>query len=409
MLLLNLSATAQNPCAKADEDRVANKTAEARTKYLDVIKSAAALKNPKLATCAEEGLLSVVANDTKVAEQLTRADIAKARGDKSAARTAYIAAITLDPSSQKAHEALLELDGHAPPPPIPADDKSLRAARRLLEIGRREEALKLIDKTITENPEARITPELAPDPYAEALRLYAAGFYDDAATATKDGAKSGKPIPQELRAVAPMDAGVWRDIKRFFEAFGDLLATLVALAMAFGFLVYVIRMRREPRLEIGDFMPAEASTPTQHTASVTAMVREALGRFAPDDPKYSIATVRETIAPLEIPETILGAIPTPLSPLVRILPEVFQRFARGRVIALEGRVHAPGVNGTGLTLSLTFERATVGSVTLWQGEFDPATVRAKKKDDYGAADYYALAEPAAIWLLYRLEKLEEGA
>ena len=397
-----------NPCAKADAARAAKNHAAARPLYVEVITAAAKLQQPALAACAETGLFALNADEGAAAELMTRGEIAEARGDTAAARAAYVEAVRLHPGSKKAHEGLLRVNGQEPPVvlDLTGADAHYATARRLLQLGLREKAAEEIAKALAKDPSKEIPPGLKIHAYDEALHLHRAGYRTEAETAAREAAKkSGRPIPFELEAV---DVGPWGELKRTFLAWADFYAFLAAILLVAGTLAYLIRLRREPRLEIPDFEPEE-NVPTQHSASITAMVREALGRFAPDAPKYSIATVRETIEPLVIPDSILGAIPVPLSPLIRILPEVIQRFTRGRVIRLEGRVHPPGARGTGLTLSLTFERITIGSITLWQGDFDPGAVRDKTPDKFSAGDYYALAEPAAIWLLFHLEKAEAHA
>jgi tetratricopeptide (TPR) repeat protein len=397
--LLALDSAAQSPCAEGDRHRQGKNHEAAKAAYLKVIAAGVTVKDPGTAVCAETALREMALEKGRVAEQFALAEIALARGDKEAARAAYIAAMAIDDTSPEADDLLRRVSGVPPEPPSP--DRELEIARKLLALGRRDEALKIVDELVRKSPYA-VGDDLV-DPYAEARELKKAGFRAEAEAATKAAAKSGKPVPAELHELA--EAGWWEKTK------GSLLvaAEIAAFALAIGAIILLVRrlwiLQRRPRLEIANFLPDESSAPTHHTASVTAMVREALGRFAPDEPKYSIATVRETVNPLVISEELLGAIPGSLSPLVSLLPVFIQNFTRGRVIALEGRVHAPGAHGTGLTLSLTYAGSTIGSVTLWQGDFDPGTVRKKKKgDEYGAADYYALAEPAAIWLLFHLDK-----
>ena len=400
VLAFAANAAAQDVCARANKLLADGNTNEAKESYLELVRHGRA-------ACAERALRVLATKQARVDKLLAIGEIQEAKEDLNGARSTYREALTLDPGSEAVTEKLAAVNGVAPAP-SPTGELELQSAGALLRAGRYETAMSQLDDALKKNPALAVPPHFRTDPYQEARLLKSANLNTEAVEALKAAVKSGRPVPFDVLDLGPARAPWWEGVKRQFAPRADLFALLGAGLVLVAMYRYARSLRRRMRLEIPDFAPTESVSP-QFAASVTAMVREAFTRFGPDHPKFSVATVRDTIQPLEIPDELLAAVPATLSPIVRLLPEVFQRIARGWVVVLDGRVHAPGRRGTGLTLSVVSDQVTVASITIWQHDFDPALVAATKAEtSYEAADYYALAEPAAIWLLYTLEPLAKS-
>lgn len=396
-----VAQTTAGPCVAADALRAKGDSATAKARYLEIIRH-------ERANCAVVAYEALIRTERRVRDLLATAELEAAHGRVMEAHGAYSAALAADPSSQEARSAFARFLGE---PPSATLGEELRTAEQLLRLGRRDEALKIIEGVLKRDSNAAMSEELRSltDPYAAARALRAVGDDTAAAEAVRASTASGLPIPPDLRDLnTDSEPRQWIMAKRWLVTIAEAAGVVALLALIAALMLTIWRRRQNLRLEISPFRPSETTVPTRSADSVSALLREALGRFRPNHSHFSIATVGDPIAPLGIPDAVFAAMSPTLTPIVRFLPDLVSNLGRGRVAVLDGQIHAPTTRGVGLTLTLTFADAARAHVTVWQRDFYPGSFRVPRPESsYGPADYYALVEPSAIWLLFQLQALEE--
>jgi hypothetical protein len=388
-----MTALGTEQCDRADKLRAAGDFDQARASYQ-------VLLGKGDIPCAQAGLLALVDSAASAEKLLIAGDIAKAKEDKAAARRAYAAAVLADPTSKKAIDALTQIGGF-PSTQTPATSPKTNqnaVSAALLRFGLRDKAVDSVAEGMKATPPVMPRPDLSDrlDPYLPARALADAGMEKDAVAKAQEAAKSsGLPIPHDLVLIAGVEPAWWRWVKRLTSEYAGPAGLIIALVL----LGFALTARLRQRVEISDFSSPDVAASVG--PSVSDMVRESIARLNPSRPRFAIATVRDTIQPIQIPDVISSSVPA-LLPLARLLPDIVQQIQRGRVWRLDGRVHAPSIDrGTGLTLTLSRGRKPA-AVTLWQIDFDPGAFPKDPSYVFGANDYYRLAQPAAIWLLFQL-------
>jgi hypothetical protein len=232
------------------------------------------------------------------------------------------------------------------------------------------------------------------DGYREARRLLALGLRTEAMTAIRKAAQSSD-VPKNLLYLGGGSIGFWREVKDWMLDLGMPLAQMA------GVLLLLCMLWRyffgKPTVEIADFV--DASITPAVGRNVTAMFREHLKRFATTyRPKLGLSN--GPAQPFALPTQIATAIPATLGWLGG-LPSLLVLVSPRRRITVSGFLHPGAENGAGLTILLTRNNRILYTSTLWQKDFDPAFDPAKA----GVTAYYALAEPAAVWLSFRLARV----
>jgi tetratricopeptide (TPR) repeat protein len=100
------------------------------------------------------------------------------------------------------------------------------------------------------------------------------------------------------------------------------------------------------------------------------------------------------------------AIPAPnekVAPYFNFISELIDWLFPPDVIKLSGSLQKPGSCGAGITVTLVVNRTKeiLGSYTIWQNDLDLETTPKKAEESTDPTSYYNLAEPAAIWVLFK--------
>jgi hypothetical protein len=341
-------------------------------------------KSPDL-TCALEGRQAVVA------AYLERSRVFESVGDAAEAKAAATAALKLDPASVAARERLARLV-----------DPYLEA-RKLLALNQRAAAVSEAQKVRAEQ-EAAGRPTVPPSEI-EAL----------------DGGFWARWLPwwrwlESWLTVAPFTAAAlvvlawlllraWLGLRPATAALTLALAWLAArlwlgLEPLPGYasvlsLALTYRLMHRPRLEIRELGSAGLSG--DPGKDVTALMRSHLSALARPEAGggWSLTTGHTTT--IEIPAAIETIVPAGKSWLPAI-PPLLQWLSARPVVKLGGELHPPGERGVGLTLELSRGKRYLSSETLWQKDFGFELTQKDAK----AGDFYALAEAAAVWLLFEM-------
>jgi tetratricopeptide (TPR) repeat protein len=101
-----------------------------------------------------------------------------------------------------------------------------------------------------------------------------------------------------------------------------------------------------------------------------------------------------------------------VSPQIKIVSNLIEWILPSNVITVSGYLEKPGNRGAGLTLSMVMSQTgdILGSITIWQKDYDPTATQSSVKDN-DPVPYYCLAKPAAIWALFQLNatsKIKRG-
>jgi len=160
-------------------------------------------------------------------------------------------------------------------------------------------------------------------------------------------------------------------------------------------LALVYRLMHRPRLEIQPFGAAGLSG--EPGKDVTALMRAHLSALARPEAGGSWSLTTGHTTTIEIPTANETIDPAGKSWLPAI-PPLLQWLSARTVLKVAGELHPPGERGVGLTLELSRGKRYLSSETLWQKDFG-FELTAK---DAKAGDFYALAEAAAVWLLFEM-------
>lgn len=287
-------------------------------------------------------------------------------GNLDSARAAYICALAADSVSvgelvPARLEALLAAEAARGRDPF-------LAARRLASLGRDEAALEALEAAVRENPH--------------------------------------REVPADLRFLSGGEVGELRDARSWIARRKAALQLAVGLLTVILFCgVLAFRKVPETELEIGKFEASTGDGPAG--PSFTALLADDLKRLSRGAGERarsarSIELVRGPIEATPIPKMVEALIPGPLSWL-KALPTLLQWLTRSPKLGLSGTLHRVPRRGAGVSLVLMRNGRTLASETLWESHFsargEPVGSEAP------AVDRFAwLAEPAATWLLYHLQR-----
>jgi tetratricopeptide (TPR) repeat protein len=253
---------------------------------------------------------------------------------------------------------------------------------------------------------------------AQAINLYEQGLaYEkanqvDAAKAAYVGALKIDPnFSNATEALARMNGGILTlayTLYTFLRPALEIIVVIaiVLLAFAFVILITIFKIRHwikgllRPSLDIGDF--DKGATGLEINKGLRAMVQE----------KY-IMLGHERGMRFNIVEGPSNNFQFPadvnVAPYFKFLSDLIDWLFPPYVITLSGYLHKPGIHGSGITVSLVVKRTKkiLGSCTIWQNELDLETTPEKTEESIDPTSYYNLAEPAAIWVLFKLGNLDK--
>lgn len=339
-------------CAAAEAMITNGEVAEARDAYVQL-------------RLADPGATCVAAVGAKLAEMRKQAQALYASGkyyenakpnpDLRTARARYLTALAKDPSYSEAASALLRLS-HA---------------------------------------------DAVGQPFAEALRLSRLGLHADALEALKSAVKTtDEEVPAELQYLSGGDFTWWREnvarrLDRWSRTAGEMLAIVAVLGVMASL---AIAWLRPPRVEVADLN--DDNLELKVGKSVTALLRERTQQFSTNLlPHFGF--VSGPAQGITLSATIVSAVPGSLSWLTAI-PALLSYVHPVRVLNVTGTLHPAGADGAGLTISLRQGNRVLDTWTMWQRDFHPNMPPSQPKD---ASAYHALADPAAIWLLFQLSEI----
>jgi hypothetical protein len=231
------------------------------------------------------------------------------------------------------------------------------------------------------------------DAFAGAQSLADNGFWTDALASIKNVLAAGHKLQPGrlsdiLRPSFLMRVNHWLE-----ENAVTLLKFIIPLVI-----VLLIRQFFRPSIEISDFKDDPVSL--KIGKNLAAMTRERLKRFQTTyEPRLGLLNgPRQAFA---LPADISKALPPTLSWL-SIIPSLLAFLTPRAALTIEGCLHPPSVTqGAGLTLTMTRAGELLHTSTLWQSDFNTKVLPAKDTDPSG---FYDLAEPAAIWMLFRISE-----
>jgi tetratricopeptide (TPR) repeat protein len=373
--------------------------------------------------CAVTALTAYAARRAEATKHVELAKIAEARKRAEDARNEYLAAINADPTFLEPIERLQRL---VKPAVTIADP--FRDVRRLIAEEKLDDARKALKEIEQTNPTVAIPPEIEQKlrPYSVAQTFSKAG--DDASALTQArvsaAAIPSNPWPPELLYLNGGSLPWWRSIKLWFSRTGAPLLEFFASVFVAVMIIYVVAWMlhalERTTLQIDDFADTPAGTGVigapPASPDLTALVREALGRMTLGLPSFSVAIVREPIALPELPATLIGATPASVASWVNAAISLLRLISPVNQLQVSGQLHQGGKRGAGLTLVLTRNRRVEATTTIWQKEFDPDFLKraAAKETSAGAtltpdrSALYALAEPAAVWLLFQVAQADHA-
>jgi hypothetical protein len=230
------------------------------------------------------------------------------------------------------------------------------------------------------------------DAYAGALALDQNGFRPEAITLLKTVLASGRALPEKLEHLT--HPKMTERVENWLEDHAEAIAYLLGLLA----LTLLTRALTRPAIEIADFQ--DDSLTLKVGRDLAAMTRERLKRFQTTyEPKLGrMSGPRQAVS---LPDQLSKSLPVTFS-WMSLVPSLFA-FLRPRAdLIVEGYVHVPSIDrGAGITLTMTRRGQLKHTSTLWQKEFNPAIQTAPATDPSG---FYELAEPAAIWMLFRIHE-----
>jgi hypothetical protein len=244
------------------------------------------------------------------------------------------------------------------------------------------------------------TTELV-EPFAKAKTLSNLGLHAEALDELKTALKNtDQPVPDDLQYLSGGDFQWWREkvarrLDRWARPAGEIF---VISALLLVLLSIALARVRVPRVEVTEL--DDANTGMTVGKSMTALLRDRTEHLSANLlPR--VGFVQGPAQAITLPATIVSAVPPSLS-WVSGIPALFGNLHPRRVITVSGTLHPAGEKGAGVTISLRESNRVLFTSTLWQADFDPGMPPPKEKDPSG---YHDLAEPAAIWLLFRLSEI----
>lgn len=238
------------------------------------------------------------------------------------------------------------------------------------------------------------------EPFAEAERLSNLGLHADALDALKAAVKTtNEAVPPKLQYLSGGDFEWWREnvarnLDRWTRPAGEIVA-LAAVLLLLGSMIWA--RVRVPRAEVTEL--DDANVGMKVGKSMTALLRDRTEHLSANLlPR--VGFVQGPSQAITLPATIVSAVPGSLSWL-NAVPALFGTVHPRRVFTVSGTLHPMGEKGAGVTISLRESNRVLFTSTLWQVDFDPGMLPPKANDPSG---YHDLAEPAAIWLLFRLSE-----
>ena len=239
------------------------------------------------------------------------------------------------------------------------------------------------------------------EPFAEAERLSKLGLHGDALEALKSAVKAtDAAVPRELQYLSGGDIEWWREnVARNFDRWARPAGEMIALAAVLLLLASMLWARfRIPRVEVTELDDANVGMTVGK--SMTALLRDRTEHLSANLlPR--VGFVQGPSQAITLPATIVSAVPASLSWL-NAVPALIGTVHPRRVLTVSGTLHPAGERGAGVTISMRESNRVLFTSTLWQVDFDPGMPSPKANDPSG---YHDLAEPTAIWLLFRLSEI----
>lgn len=232
--------------------------------------------------------------------------------------------------------------------------------------------------------------------YQAALGLEELGFHQKAVDEVRETARAnpGLPVPPAARALLADSTNALARTRRFATATVIPWAEVILVAGLLGWLVLrllIIPFVAKPRLELSSIEPAGGAEGAG--LEVTAMVLQRVdwltrGAARGGGHAGSANVVQGPVDGLPLESTVRALLPA--QPWVQALPGLLKWLSGRPVVRLRGQLHSGDATGLGITLLMTRGPATVESHTLWAREFGGP----------GGGEMTALAEAAAVWLVF---------
>jgi tetratricopeptide (TPR) repeat protein len=355
LLPIDSTAVGQDQCRSADALRNAKAYEKALEAYVEL------LKGEQKPACAQTGLAEIVRVREQASLHLGRGKVYEAGGDREAARDAYIEALKVDPTFSEAQTAL----DRVLMPENTTDSVGFAQVRALANYGFNEEAAKKLQEIVENKPDTDVPGSLryritGTIPYLELPRSYLE--------------RVARTVGGVLAVVAILALALFSLWKRVWPWFRSLLIE---------------------SLDIQDF--DKGATTLDIGKGVAARVEETYKGFTEQVKRPQVNLITGPIQLFALPADIKGATPS-----LRIISDLIQWAFPSKVINLSGYLQQSDSGGAGLTLVLA--QGQTGEIladeTIWQADYSSGKVPTPQD----ALSYLDLAEPAAIWALYKLEE-----
>jgi tetratricopeptide (TPR) repeat protein len=250
------------------------------------------------------------------------------------------------------------------------------------------------------------------DKFAPVRTLANLGLYAEAREKLKKVIEANPTaiVPADLEYLSGGKIAPWRQFLHALEPFGQPIVEMIIAVLLVILLVSMLkRLIYQESLNIEGF--EKGGSELEIGKILAAMVEEELQNAdSKEDYQGKIPKMTLVAAPLgklELPD-VKSVAPqlSIVSQLINILPNLLSYFPRvgQNSFILSGYLHPHSERGAGITLSLKRDKGEiVANCTIWQKDFDPElTVDFDNAKD--SSLYYCLAEPAAIWTLFQLDK-----
>lgn len=355
---LATSAGAQDSCAVADRLLEAKLYDKARVAYAEVEREAVR-DGAETPECVKAGLRQIFQARAEATQHFERGKQLEELQELERARDEYVEAVRADPTFDEASAAL---------------DRLLQPSVALITSEERYQVVRTLEQ---------------------------AGLHEAATEELKEAIKAaepGEPIPPDMKNLVSSTISPWGQIRRGIE---PVVRTLAEIAIAL-LLVWVLfqfvswwRRQRRLRLDIQDF--DKGTTGLDLGKALPALVEEA---FRKCDTLGKRSRVELLTGPID-KDRVLSNI-TSLDPRLSLISQLVDVIVPPNVVTLTGSLQRSKTRGAGVSLTLTEGRTgkSLASESIWLTEFDLRS--ASVSDD--SESYYGLAEPAAIWTLYRLQE-----
>lgn len=358
------STEAQDPCdAVADRLLEAKLYDKAQVAYAQ-IERAAARDGTKTPECVKAGLSQIFLARADATRHYERGQEYEELEKPELARDEYVEALRADPTFDEASAALDSLlQGSVT---LATFEQELEVVRELEGAGLHEAAIEKLQEVVKAYP--------------------------------------GEPLPPDMKNLAGNTISPWGELRRWIEPRARtiaeiFIAVLLLWLLLRRFIPWLIRQGRL-RLDIQDF--DKGTSGLELGKALPALVEEA---FRKVDTQGGRSRVGLLTGPID-KDKLLSSIGS-IDPRINIISQLIDTITPPRVVTLVGSLQRSKDRGAGLSLTLTESRTgnMWGARTIWLKDYDPKT--AQITDD--PKPYYDLAEPAAIWTLYRLHarRIEE--